>query len=323
MSLYRDEREALRARLAELERDLAEARADLDREAIQKQLAALSAQVAEATAQVEDDRAALGEVAASLQKLQAAIAPAPAPAPAQGAGAPAKASADAASSPGNAVVFLIAIVGFVLLGGIFALLRSAPAPAADPNAAVAAIPGAPHAVDPIALLPVARKRAYARMSLVSIEARYVGPNGRVDLRAPSYMGSITYTFGERPPEVAPDPSAPLGAPKPSRGMPSQSEVKIDLSGIHAEPVMIGFSGQEVPDPKCTLEDVWKAAREAGAPEGAVAILSYKHDRPFAFGAKSAGTDSGAAWLFHIEGTEIHMRIEDPSCKVTTKRGLPL
>ena len=319
MSLYRDERDALRARLAELERDLAEARADLDREAIKKQLAALSAQVAEATAQVEDDRAALGEVAASLQKLQASIAPAPA----QGAGAPAKASADAASSPGNAVVFLIPIVGFVLLGAIFALLRSAPAPAADPNAAVAAIPGAPHAVDPIALLPMARERARVRTSLVSIEARYVGENGRVDLRAPSYMGSITYTFGERPPEVAPDPSAPLGAPKPSRGMPSQSEVKIDISGIHAEPVMIGFSGQEVPDPKCTLEDVWKAAREAGAPEGAVAILDYKHDRLIAFGTKSAGTDSGAAWIFRIEGTDIHMRIEDPSCKVTTKRGLPL
>jgi hypothetical protein len=109
-------------------------------------------------------------------------------------------------------------------------------------------------------------------------------------------------------------------------MPSQASVTLDLGGMRPDFPRIGFSGDAVPDPRCSLADVWKAAREAGAPEGAVAIVTYKRDpvSPLRLlgrrDASSFANDSGAAWLFRIEGTKVALRIEDPSCKVTP--GLP-
>ena len=135
---------------------------------------------------------------------------------------PAKASAEAPKSGlGAGAVLAFVFLGLVVVVALVASTTSRSD--TDVDAALKAIPGAPHAVDPLALLPMAQNSAPGRF-LVSIEARYVDENGRVDLRALSYMGSITYTFGERPPEPTPDPSRPLGAPQPSRGMPSESKI---------------------------------------------------------------------------------------------------
>jgi hypothetical protein len=325
VSQYRDERDALRARLEQLERDLIELREDQDREAIKAQLAALSAQVAEATAQVEGDRAALGEVAESIQKLRASLGgPAETGKATPDATEPAKEPAHELAKSIEAVpglglrAWMVALALFVVVAALVVRSRT-PAKPPDPLAAVAGIPGAPHAVDPIALLPTAKQRAVVRQFLVSIEGRYVGSNGRVDLRAPSYAGLIKYTFGERPPEPPPDPSRPLGAPKASGGaMPRQSQVTIDIGGIHIDPILLGFSGAEVPEPRCSFEAVWKGAIEAGAPGDAVAIIVYKLDTFAGLGLPGAARGPRAMWSFRIEGTAVDLKIEDSSCKVMGK-----
>lgn len=326
MSTYRDERDALRARLEELERELTELREGPDREEAKRQLAALSAKVAEATAKLDGERAALGEVAASIQKLTTSLGGSDAAAPAgpKAGEAGASGAANGAGSGGGMFAFLGISVA-ILATGYLMLRSSASSAPDDPFAAVRDLPGAPHAVDPVALLPRARLMARSMQYLVSIEARYVASTGLVDLRAPTYMGTIAYTFGERPPDPAPNPSAPLGAPAPRGGMPSQAKVVVDLQGMKADPVLLGFSGQEVPEPKCTLAQVWSAARGAGAPEGAVAIVTYQRDplNPLSrLGRRepreeSAQGDSGNAWIFHIDGTQIRLRIEDPTCRVTS------
>jgi hypothetical protein len=324
MSSYRDERDALRARLAALEAEVADLREGPDREEAKRQLAELSAKVAEATAKLEGERAALGEVAEAIQKLRVSLdpdttktldpdenksqKPEPPKTPATSSGLP----------EGTHVVLAISVA---ILGIAFFALKASSSPP-DPHAAVMQVPGAPHAVDPIALLPVARAQALVRESLVSIEARFVGSNGLVDLDAKGYQGSITYTFGETPPEPPRDPSLPIGAPQPYRAMPRQARVLLDLGGLRAEPVNLGYAGRTVPDPKCSLQDVWKAALDAGAPEGAVAIVTYQLDPLSSLmflgrrDAASFANDSGAAWRFRIEGTKIDLRVEDPTCKVT-------
>lgn len=324
MSSYRDERDALRARLAALEAEVADLREGPDREEAKRQLAELSAKVAEATAKLEGERAALSEVAEAIQKLRVSLEPdknnnlepdenkykEP---------EPPKTPATSSGLPVGTGIFLG--ISLAILAVAFFLLKASSSPP-DPHAAVMQVPGAPHAVDPIALLPTARAQSLVRESLVSIEARFVGSNGLVDLDAKGYMGSISYTFGETPPEPPPDPSIPVGAPQPSRPMPTQARVRLDRAGLQEEPVLIGFSSAAVPDPKCSLADVWKAAREAGAPEGAVAVVTYKRDPILPIrllgrrDAASFAKDSGAAWLFVIEGTAISLRIEDPTCKVT-------
>jgi hypothetical protein len=319
VSQYRDERDALRARLEQLERDLAELREDQDRDAIRKQLAALSAQVAEATAQVEGDRAALTEVAGAIQKLRQSLGgPEPEATHVAKEGAKTPATSTGMTAGLSRREWIIG-GAFFLAVSVLILFARAPQKAPDPLAAVAGIPGAPHAVDPIALLPIARERAAARQFLVSLEARYVSSNGRVDLRAPSYVGSIQYTFGDRPVEPPPDPSRPIGAPKPRGGdMPRLSQVTIDIGGIRTEQILMGISGAEVPEPKCSIEAVWKAAIEAGAPESAVAVIVYKLDSFAGLGLSGARRGARAMWSFRIEGTAIDLNIEDPSCKVMGK-----
>jgi hypothetical protein len=318
MSSYRDERDALRARLDGLERELAELREGPDREEAKRQLAELSAKVAEATGRLEGERAALSEVAEAIQKLRTSLgAPEKPEAPAA---KPAESPTSTSGVPTGTGIFL-GIAACILAVGIFIFDNTSSSQPA-PSEGVSQVPGAPSAADPVALLPAARDKSLIRHSLISIEARYVGSNGLVDLNAKGYQGSVTYTFGGTPPAPPPDPSLPLGAPQPSPPMPRQARVTLDLSGMRAEPVLFGFSGVAVPDPKCSLADVWKAAREAGAPEGAVAIVTYKRDplSPLSlFGrrdlAAAAEADSGVAWFFRIEGTSIDLRIEDPTCKV--------
>jgi hypothetical protein len=323
MSSYRDERDALRARLDGLERELAELREGPDREEAKRQLAELSAKVAEATRKLEGERAALGEVADAIQKLRASLDPDKTLDPAENKDAKTELPKAPSSGLADGKPIFLGISVAVLAVALFALFAlKAPSRPPDPHAAVAQVPGAPHAVDPIALLPVARNKALVRASLVSIEARFVGSNGLVDLDAKGYRGSITYTFGETPPEPPRDPSLPIGAPQPSRAMPRQARVILDLGGMRAEPVVIGYSGRAVPDPNCSLQDVWKAARDAGAPDGAVAIVTYELDQVSSLrllgrpDAASFANDSGAAWRFRIEGTKIALRIEDPTCRVT-------
>jgi hypothetical protein len=313
--------------LAGLEHELAELREGPDREEAKRRLAELSAKVAEATQRIEGERAELREVSEAIQKLRTELSSDDAesdkdknkgsdPTPSK---APEAKTADP-GGPGSVGVYAIGAVFFAAI--VLLVLRSSPSRSPDPAAALAQIPGAPHAVDPVALIPMARQKALVPKSLVSIEARYVGSNGLVDLDAKGYMGSISYTFGETPPEPPPDPSIPVGAPQPSRPMPTQARVRLDRAGLQEEPVLIGFSSAAVPDPKCSLADVWKAAREAGAPEGAVAVVTYKRDPILPIrllgrrDAASFAKDSGAAWLFVIEGTAISLRIEDPTCKVT-------
>lgn len=91
---FRDDREALLARMAALEAELSRERADKASEGeLRRQLDKLAEQVAATAAEVDEDRAALGEIGAAIARLQRRyalpeprpeVAPPPEPARAQG-----------------------------------------------------------------------------------------------------------------------------------------------------------------------------------------------------------------------------------------------
>lgn len=80
---FRDDREALLSRVAALEGELATERGGAQtQQALAAELDTLRAQVRAATGELEQDRAALLEVGAALDRLRARVAPAATPAPA-------------------------------------------------------------------------------------------------------------------------------------------------------------------------------------------------------------------------------------------------
>jgi FMN phosphatase YigB (HAD superfamily) len=174
------------------------------------------------------------------------------------------------------------------------------------------LPGFPHQIDPVALLPAVRKAAGATrpLRLVSIKARYAGAQGLVDLDGPGYQGAVEYLFRQEAP-----PEPPPAGPRPPRGARRTAEpilttdwsLSLNRDGLTVRRNIFaaGFSAL-VPDPSCSVRQVWVAARAAGAPARAVARLEYQ---------SLLGGQAG--WSFEIDGTGFEMKISDPGCRRRT------
>ncbi len=184
-----------------------------------------------------------------------------------------------------------------------------------PGAAVGAdVPGFPHDVDPLAVLPLARAKSglgpTARLTQIAVS--YARSTGLVDLHAATYDGWIVYSFAEPPPPSAPAAaSAPLGAPPPPRPLGHSASVELNSAGIHDAPLALSWTEEGVADPRCSVADVWRAAIGAGAPADAVAVVHYGRGVDVHTGAIHEITQ----WTLEITGTSYRYEIDDSTCTV--------
>lgn len=299
MAAFRDDRQALLERLRALEQELA--RPDPGRGQVRAEIEELRRKVSEATAALEEDRRGLDEIARALERLASAV------------NAPATAGRQASWPRISLVVGALGGVLFLLIlaavcGGE---RRSVPADRALELARQ--LPGFPHRVDPVALLPAVRRAAATSLPLrlISMKARYAGPQGLVDLDGPGYQGSVEYRFQEEAPPPTPVPAGPkppLGVPRTERPIfTTDWSMSLDRNGLNVshQLFMPGFF-KAVPDPSCSVKQVWEAALDAGAPAHAVARLEYQR----AIGGQ-------AAWSFEIDGTGFRIEVSDPGCRRRT------
>lgn len=156
-------------------------------------------------------------------------------------------------------------------GGFWRSVVPGPSTASTP-----VVPGWPDAIDPTALLTRARERLPSRdMKLGAIEITYVGANGKVNMNAEGYSPTIGFYFFSVPVSDQKG-SLPLGVPRPLPQVPD-AWVRVGPQGrldVHKGNTR-ETSQKELPSPKCTVADVWERARAKGAPEAAVATVSYR------------------------------------------------
>ena len=160
--------------------------------------------------------------------------------------------------------------------------------------------------DPSKALEAARAHAGPSSELLEFEARYVRPDGTMDLTAP-YHPSLEYTFIRRNPDAEPVPA----------GAPSEAFERIDVTVNEPQWVNVkstgGCSGtfrdrgmrrraiahgaqyefdERTAAPSCSLADVWAAARkQVEIPKDAVAQIEF--DR--------------AGYEFRIYDLNVHLR----------------
>lgn len=115
--------------------------------------------------------------------------------------------------------------------------------------AAADIPGAPHSVEPLGLLEVARAHSGLEDDAVLVElaVTFVDSTGRVDLEGSRRLGSVSYTFADPP-----------GAP----GKPRRRRVLVNRTGMDVAADLDAAPYDAVPPPKCTLLDVLRKVPEA-------------------------------------------------------------
>ena len=299
---FRDEHAALLERVALLEQELAGARAGGSDASLAREVRELAERVKQATAQVDADRAALREIDAALERLQAYVGEPPKPTQERQEGG------DAATHVRMIVTLCVLAVGFVPL--IWFVLHQASSPAVTPARS------APAKLDATALLPVARAKATAAGlaadgKLAKISAFYVGSDG-LARSGPSFSGRIEYEFFAAPDPPVPSPSVPLGAPRAAPTMYQHFTVAFNEGDEgRVEQTLVPILFQEaVPDPKCTLANVWAAAREAGAPPDAVAVIEYQQAT-----VPTPGKARQPQWTFEIRTTAIKLTISDEDCSV--------
>jgi hypothetical protein len=306
MSAFRDDRALLKQRIEELEQALTRAESRADKTSLQAQLNTLTERVAAKRADLEEDKKALGELADALGKMAQELRP-QAPAPP----VPADGAASAARKAGSRWVLMgLAILAMCI--GVFLVIASEgkgrpEAPILQGGAEQ--LPGWPSALDPVAMLPQMQARVGRGqpVELGSMEVRYLGSSGKLDVGGKDYMPSIVYRFVHHPPVPA-ETARPLGVPPPSRPFATTHTVTIYRAGVVTETDVIApMAPRPVPPPRCSTGQVWAAAMAAGAPEGALAILRYR-----------VGDDGAGRWLFEIDGTDIRFEIADGSCSVISR-----
>ena len=312
MSAFRDEHAALLERVAHLEEDLAAARAgDTNRDALASELGALTERVEAAMARADGDRRALAEVRGALERIRSSMGLAPRPAP-PSAAAPAPTQVgtrEGAAQPSRGWVLLL--IAVVVAASVVLVLLYLPS-----STAVTSPPAPPETLDPSALLAPARQQAEAQGlppggQLVRIRGTLVASDGLLHTREKSYSASAQYVFAPPSPPPAPAPSAPLGVPPPFQ-FQTTFTVTVDAAGTRASRDTLSmFHETAVPNPHCTFADVWAAARGAGAPEGAVAIIEYSWDMV----VSTAEIGSRPRWHFTIESTAFAYDISDVDCSV--------
>lgn len=179
------------------------------------------------------------------------------------------------------------------------------------SVSLADIPGAPHAVDPAALVEIARRVSGLgeRSVLAQIDGIFVGSNGRVDLDAPAYKGQVHYRF-----ELAQHPpgqrellaGVPVGAAifLVNPGRRQRRTVTVDIDGIvvddaSSDGVVLGPSDTPL---HCSFQQAWDAARTGDVPADALAHIMYNSD------------SGGQAWWFHVDDTQFTFSINAATCK---------
>jgi hypothetical protein len=174
------------------------------------------------------------------------------------------------------------------------------------------IPGAPHAIDPAALVDMARRLSGLgeRSVLAQIDGVFVSSNGRVDFDAHAYQGRVHYRF-ELPPRALTEQErfggAPLGVPVTSLRDPDRRQLRTvtaDIDGIRLDEARsdgVVIRGKDVL-PHCSFQQVWNAARTGDVPADAPAHIMYNSD------------SGGQAWWFHVDDTQFTFSISAATCK---------
>jgi hypothetical protein len=203
---------------------------------------------------------------------------------------------DPARRRDKAVGTVIVVVAFILSLAIslWAKHSSRPEVSEPPRPPTTeGVVGFPAAVDPVATLPAARKLT-KRPMLRGIVIDGVAPNGTIDVEKGG-SSRARYTF-QSPPGHGPQPPREPGTLSRQHYCGKQS-VQVKKSGVVAEPdrpeaVCPGKHGEPLPDPQCSLKDLWEAAIKRGAPSDRTAKIEYYR------------AQAGPAWRFEIPGSKL-------------------
>lgn len=301
---FRDDRELLKQRIDELEAALSRAESRADRGELEAQVSSLVERVAAKRDDLEKDKKALAELAAELDQMARQLRPEEPPAQPQPAQA-AQARSRGWMLLGLGVSMLMVCAGGFLLAAADG--RGSPSTPALQGGAER-LPGWPSALDPVALLPDMRGRGSRgeALELGSIEVRFLGSSGKLDVTGKGYAPALVYKFVHQPPAPA-ETARPLGVPAPPRPLATEYTVTIDRSGVVSErDAMAMVPPRPVAPPRCSTAQVWAAATAAGAPQDALATLRYRH------------SEGAARWSFEIATTDIRFEIDDGSCSVVAR-----
>jgi hypothetical protein len=161
---------------------------------------------------------------------------------------------------------------------------------------VEGLAGYPTSVDPLATLAVARGLT-ERTQLRRIVAAGVAADGTVDLTNP--RSSIRYEFDSARGE-GPEAPRPAGTVPRARHCGRQT-VHLKKTGIYAsvdrpQSACRPRWGAPLPDPRCSLSQLWALAIERNAPADAQATIDYFR------------AEEGPAWRFSIQGSRVRFTV---------------
>ncbi len=336
---FRSDHEALLHKIRALESEIDELKSSKG-EGLREQLDALRAEVAELHSEAERDENALQRTLARIDAIRARAFDANAKEPStirkegsrQSEPSPPIEAAERRLRAPAAFATVLGMALFCVVG--LAVIQhdscetteqgSAPATPATPTSAdplldeimgavatrsLAEVPGAPHRVQPLAMVEDAKAVSAigGEAQLVSITATYVGHEGYVDLDAPSYQGTIHYVFA-RPLSAVQEPAnVPIGAPRVTSPNARTSTVILDREGLQGPPryVADGLEGHVrfIHAPRCTFAGAWALAVTRGAPQNAVARIDYR----------ARENDGEATWSFSIRDTDVDLQFSDDEC----------
>jgi hypothetical protein len=201
-------------------------------------------------------------------------------------------------------LIIVAVAFMVCLAlSIWAKEKSRPEMSEPPGPpTVEGIVGFPDAVKAIPTLEAARKLT-RRPALRGIVIEDVMPNGTLNVNEPG--ARVRYTF-QSPPGQGAQPHREPGT-LPKRVTCGKQNVLLTKQGLVAEHDLADFpcpaSGVEpLPEPQCSLFDLWRTARKRGVPRDRPAHIEY-------FRAKA-----GPAWRFEISGQPQHKFTVYGDCK---------
>lgn len=188
------------------------------------------------------------------------------------------------------------------------------------------VPGDPTRFDPVARYDEMAEHAGSDLELTRLTAEGVREDGTVNLEAESYDATVSYHFVRSVPP--PDDAPPVGAGGAEQwhqtvdvrlrragfaGMVTESDGtrrQVRTKGMvrdehEPEPGPASEQGG-VPAPRCGFAELWKRAKQQGAPSGAVADISY-------LGYRTEGKYQGASkYQFRIDDT--FRQGFDPDCE---------
>ena len=161
-----------------------------------------------------------------------------------------------------------------------------------PPATTAGVVGFPSALDAIATLRTARS-VTKRPLLRQIIMEGVAVNGTIDVNG-SGGGRVRYVF-QSPPGHGPQPPREPGT-LPRQHYCGKQTVQVKKTGLaadadRADSACPAKQTEPLPDPQCSLKDIWQAAIKRGAPSDRLAKIEYYRSQ------------AGPAWRFELTGAK--------------------